>query len=344
MDLEDVNLICLRKNIEDLMSDNYLQKNQKLYNKIKNSNTSLIPIELLLEERKIKYLKASLVDIKKCLKKSAYLVIDEKEENFGRVNKHLPKIRNKTIFVTLDKNYKKFPKEIEMGERFIYFVPIVLSFKSKKKLRYRKKKFKKCFEKKYDRILPYYKLFLKKGTLVFNEKNIKDIEFVKKLLKTPEFEFYDNAFRVSQLTEDETKKWFSVNKSNIEKELKLQYNAAVKKDKKINKDSKNYYHELFGPFTLFDINFENLKEFKKFLIGIMQNAENGKEVNEKYNLLKTFFEEENCIKLIIDLHNIYKFSKCFYIVNDKNEKTLVSLDEILSKIYYHFKSKNRNNK
>ena len=340
MEKEDENLILLRKNIEDLMSDNYLQKNQKLYNEIKNSDTSLIPIKLLLEERKVKYFKANLEDIIKSLRNSAYLVMDEKEENFGRVNKHLPKIRNKTIYVTLDKNYKKFPKEIEMGKRFIYFVPIVLNFKSKKKLRFRKKNFKKVFEKKYDRILPYYKLFQKKGTIVFNEKDEKDLEFVNKLLANPDFDFNENTFRIRKMGIDETKKWFSINKSNIEKELKIQYNAAVKKDKKIKKEVRNYYHESYGPFKMFNNNFENFKVFKKFLINIMEKTENGKEISTEYDSLKNFFEEKNDIKLIIDAHNIYKFSKCFYIVNNINERTLLSLDEILSKIYYYLKESN----
>ena len=91
------------------------------------------------------------------IKASTFLEIDLKNKLFGRKNKKIPKLRDRTLYITQDKNYERNEYEKKKGDKFSLFIPVVLELNSKKKFKHKCRYLEKVLLQEYDLYSPFIK-------------------------------------------------------------------------------------------------------------------------------------------------------------------------------------------
>lgn len=153
------------------MSDQNL-KNDRFFNKtIKSSPNRRIPIDIIMNCKRIKALEATMEEVIETIEKSIHLDIDIENKLFGRKNHNLPLLREKKFYVTMKNDYKKSEDEIRHAENFIIFRPFIVGFISDKKIFLKDKELMKKTARYLGFDVPFAKASKKKGVFIFNENS-----------------------------------------------------------------------------------------------------------------------------------------------------------------------------
>lgn len=295
--------------MEYYLSDQNLKNDRFFYKSIKESEDRLIPLSVLQACRKIIALNPTEEELINAIQTSPLLEVDVEKKRFGRKNKFLPALREKKIYVTLNRKYEKSEKEVEHGENFIVFVPEILGLEANKKIFLKEKEFQKKLQKQLDIDVPFVKLSKKKGVVIFNEKS-KDEAKIQSILDQGSFEVQGVTFQVQKFSEEQVKNWLDVFRQNLELGLKQKYNVAIKKEKTVDPNTKILYDEFFGPIQLEDLQFQDIKQLKNQLKLVVQKTKNGSTLTgASEHLVKAvlkFYPNqeklENMDSILVDVH------------------------------------------
>lgn len=151
------------------MSDENLKNDRFFHNTIMSTPERMIHLDVLMNCKKIKELNPTEEELISAIKASPLLEVQLEKRLFGRVNKFLPVLREKKIYVTLNRKYEWNENEIKHGENFIIFVPVIVSFEAHKKIFFKDKEMMRRLQKALGIEVPYAKVNRKKGVVIFNE-------------------------------------------------------------------------------------------------------------------------------------------------------------------------------
>ncbi len=315
MDLSKVQK--LRSQVEYYMSDQNLKNDKFFHHALKTAPERLIPVELLMNCKKIKQHSPSNEEIIKAIEDSSYLKMNEDKTRFGRLNRHLPILRDRMIFVTLDKEYTKNQSEIDLGDKFIHFTPFIIRFKTEKRITMKNHEFRKKLKKAMECDIPFIKLYHKKGNLVFNH-NKMDHNQIGELIEKKEFKLRDYVLVMEKLDEENTKLWLDINRLDLEKNLKMKYHSQIKKiNRHTDPTRKVFYEDNYGPVEILDKKFIDFRQLKGALKSIVNRTKNGAEIDPDYiefvkKVLSYHDDKEklaNLKTIVVDIHPEYKISR-----------------------------------
>lgn len=347
--MENSKAAQIQKQIEFYMSDENLKNDKFFNNLIRSSPNKEITLKVLLNCKKLQVLQATEDDLKIAIKMSNFLKMSEDPLKFGRVNRHIPILREKKFFISFDKDYKLTQEELDLEDNFILFNPLIIEFFGSKKLFYRGRDLEKKLKKLWRIDIPYIKISRKKGYIVFNSLKKDDMLILDEVLKNENLEIDSYILDLNKMDEAGVRQWVSVNRSSLELGLKIKYHASIKKEKKADFGKRPYLDEDFGPFTLKNKEFRTVRDLKYFLKNIVAMTKNGTEIEgEKYDICKELFsyhsdkdKVKDILKIKIDVNPTYKTSRCFLLGDKDGKWDDISFHKCLSTLCFEMKNKEK---
>ena len=346
---EDEKMISIKEQIEYYLGDENLKQDQFFHNKISEDANGYLDLDFLLKCNKIKKAGWTKDELVKGIKLSDVIELNSKEDKVRRKdNKPLPEL------VLLSKKRQKPEKEEEKKER----EPVVLMFESEKECHSHWKDICQAFQNENPDLNVIYKRFKDKlGHIVVIPESDDDIKF------KDTFKYDDIEFKVKKCENDDLINFYKDHGKHYEdcvamrkkKNKKGQNESKGKNKNKKDKKGKEKKEEekknvgesntLKKEVTLGDEKFTDASLIKNKTRKIITETKDGDKLKEKdqkfiLDLLKYHHNsEEKCKDLdyiTVGKPENYESSRCFIIVNKKNEKHDFSaqkcIDNLVKKI------------
>ena len=333
---EDEKMIAIKEQIEYYLGDENLKHDQFFHSKISEDANGYLDLDFLLKCNKIKKAGWNKDELVKGIKLSGIIELNSKEDKVRRKdNKPLPEL------VLLSKKRQK-PEEEEKKER----EPVVLMFESEKESNSRWKDICQAFHNENPDLNIIYRRFKDKlGHIVVVPENDDDIKF-KDSFKYDDIEYkvkkcenddlinfykdhgkhYEDCVAMNKRTGKKGKKESKgKNKNKKEKKEKEKEKEKKEEEKKNFKENVTFKKEI----TLGDEKFTDsnlIKNKARKIITDTKDGEKLKENDQKFvlDLLKYHHNYESKSKdldyITVGKPENYESSRCFIIVNKKNEK------------------------
>ena len=344
---EDEKMIAIKEQIEYYLGDDNLKQDQFFHNKISEDSNGYLDLDFILKCNKIKKAGWTKEELVKGIKLSDVIELNSKEDKVRRKdNKPLPDL------VLLSKKRQKPEKEEEKKER----EPVVLMFECEKESHSHWKDICQAFQDENPDLNVIYKRFKDKlGHLVVIPESDDDIKF------KDSFKYDDIKFKVKKCENDDLINFYKDHGKHYEdcvamkkKRSKKDKNESKgknknKKDKKgkekekkeEEKKNKGESISLKKEVALGDEKFTDTSLIKNKTRKIIIETKDGDKLKEKdqkfiLDLLKYHHNyEEKCKDLdyiTVGKPENYESSRCFIVVNKKNEKHDFSVQKCIDNL------------
>ena len=326
MEGSETNINKLQRQIEYYMCDDNLKNDEFFNSALLKEEDRLIPVDLLLNCKKIKQLNANQESLVEAIENSNVLLLSEDKKRFGRRNKKIPVLRRDTLIIVTEKTNDELRKNEAVKEldSVVWFMPYLINFKCDENVYFNARQLEKKLTKQLAIQVPHIKMSKKAGVIVFNslstDKEALDQLIEKETLKVNKFEL-----TLRKMTEEETEKWLSKNLKELEISLKIKMHARIFRP--INKKADK--RDLTKPVELGSKTFKSIEQLKSFMKLCINKTKNGDELKGKnFEVIKALFvyhptkgsRIEDCVKITVDIHPEYKMSRCFIVETKDGQK------------------------
>ena len=342
-------MIAIKEQVEYYLGDNNLKQDQFFHNKISENANGYLDLELLLKCNKIKNAGWSKEDLIEGIKLSDELELDSKNEKVRRKdNKPLPEL------VLLSKKRPKPEKEEEEEEK--KREPVVLMFESEEDSKSNWRDICNSFKAENPDLNVIYSRFKDKlGHIVVlpdSDEEIKfkdnftydDVEYkVKKCVGEDLINFYkDHGKHYEDCVAMHNRKNKKGKGKKDSKNKNKNKNKKEKEKEETEKKDPNEKNILQKEVALGDEKFSDISVIKTKARKIITDTKDGEKLKEKDQkfILDLLKYHHNCEEKSKNLDYItvgkpenYDSSRCFIIVNKKNEKHDFSVQKCIDNLF-----------